>query len=62
MNPYLKSVAAAVTAGMIALTAALTDESITAGEWVTVALAVLGALGVYAVENAPAKGSDRSAE
>lgn len=48
-----KFVVAAVAAGAIALTTALSDDALTTTEIVTVALAVLGALGVYAVPNAP---------
>lgn len=49
---YAKTVVAAVAAGAVALSTALNDGVITAGEGVTIGLAVLGALGVYAVPNA----------
>jgi hypothetical protein len=51
--PYWKTVAAAVAAGAIAVQAALSDSTITTAEWVTIGLAVLGALGVYAAKNQP---------
>lgn len=53
---YAKSIAAAVAAGAGALVTALADDSVTSGEWVVVALAVAGALGVvYTVPNRPAR-------
>lgn len=55
---YAKTVVAAVAAGAVALSAALSDGTVTAGEGVTIGLAVLGALGVYAVPNR-AKRRDR---
>jgi hypothetical protein len=54
---YAKIIASAVAAGAIALTAALTDNTITPGEWVSIGLAVLGALGVYAAPNTPSQDS-----
>ncbi|HEX6970271.1 MAG TPA: hypothetical protein VF174_15860 [Micromonosporaceae bacterium] len=51
---YAKSIVAAVVAAGVAITAALSDDAVTAAEWVTIALAVLGALGVYSVPNTPA--------
>ncbi|HEY9371032.1 hypothetical protein [Streptomyces sp.] len=48
-----KSIVAAASAGAAALVTAMDDSVIVTGEWVTIALAVLGALGiVYAVPNA----------
>jgi hypothetical protein len=58
MKKYAKTVASAVAAGAVALVAALTDNSVSPGEWVTIGLAVLGAVGVYAVPNASAKGRE----
>lgn len=53
IGSYAKSIVAAVTAGGAALGTALADDVVTSGEWVGVALAVLGALGItYAVPNA----------
>lgn len=49
---YAKTIVAAVVAGATALTVAMGDDVITATEGITVALAVLGALGVYVVPNA----------
>ncbi|REE95362.1 hypothetical protein [Thermomonospora umbrina] len=52
MMKYAKAVVAALAAGGAALGTALTDDAVSTGEWVAVALAVLGALGVtYAVPN-----------
>lgn len=53
MGKYAKSIVAVVTAGLMALQQALplTDEQ---RGWVSIALAVLGAVAVYAVPNAPA--------
>lgn len=51
MSKYAKFVVAAMTAAGIALSVALTDDRVTAGEWVTIALAAVGALGVFAVPN-----------
>jgi hypothetical protein len=52
---YAKTVVAAVVAGGTAVGAAITDSTITGSEWVAIGLAVLTALGVYAVPNADAK-------
>jgi hypothetical protein len=49
---YAKTVVAAVVAGGTAVGAAITDSTITGNEWVAIGLAVLTALGVYAVPNA----------
>lgn len=46
---YAKAVVGAVTAGSTALGFALADGSVSPGEIVGVALAVLGALGIVAV-------------
>lgn len=49
-----KSIAAAIAAGSAVVATAVQDSVFTAGEGVTVALAVLGALGItYAVPNKP---------
>jgi hypothetical protein len=50
---YAKTVVAAVVAGGTVLASALTDNSISGTEWVGIGLAVLTALGVYVVPNAP---------
>ncbi|MGH3673655.1 MAG: hypothetical protein ACRDSH_24000 [Pseudonocardiaceae bacterium] len=53
---YAKAIVAVAAAAAVALQAALTDGSITPQEWVTIATAVLSALGVYLVPNSnPAK-------
>ncbi|MGK5737287.1 hypothetical protein [Micromonospora sp. URMC 103] len=49
---YAKTIVASVVAGGTALTVAMGDDVLTATEGITVALAVLGALGVYVVPNA----------
>lgn len=52
MGKYAKAYAAALAAGSGVLVTALEDDRVTSGEWVLVALAVLGALGVtWAVPN-----------
>lgn len=51
--PYAKALVGALTAGLGAAAVALADEKITTSEWVTIAIAALGALGViWAVPNA----------
>ena len=50
---YAKFLVAAGIAGLTALAAAITDDHISNAEWVTVGLAVLGAVGVYVVPNRP---------
>jgi hypothetical protein len=50
---YAKTVVATVIAGATVLGSALTDNNISGTEWVGIGLAVLTALGVYAVPNAP---------
>lgn len=53
ISPYLKAVVAVATAGLIALKPLLASGHLTGSDWVTVALAVLGAIGVYAIPNRP---------
>jgi hypothetical protein len=55
---YAKTIVAAIVAGATALAVALGDDTVSTTEFVTVALAVLGALGVYVVPNAPRSDSD----
>ncbi|MET9339291.1 hypothetical protein [Nonomuraea sp. NPDC003804] len=53
VGSYSKAIVAAVSAGTGTLVTAMSDDVIVTGEWVTVALAVIGALGItYAVPNA----------
>ncbi len=55
MGKYAKAIVASLTAGLTALGTALADDTVTRLEWVGVAVALLGALGlVYAVPNKPA--------
>lgn len=52
VSRYWKAVASGLAAGSASLATALNDGTVTAGEGVTIALAVLGALGVtWAVPN-----------
>ncbi|MFE9886289.1 hypothetical protein [Streptomyces scopuliridis] len=52
ISSFAKAVAAGVAAGSAALATAVQDGAFTTGEGVTVALAILGALGItYAVPN-----------
>lgn len=52
---YAKFAVAALTAALVALGAALSDDHVTTAEWVTIGLAAVGALGVYLVPNRPAQ-------
>ncbi|MFC3504790.1 hypothetical protein ACFOOK_28015 [Micromonospora krabiensis] len=52
VTKYAKTIVAGIVAGGTALTVALGDDVLTATEGITVALAVLGAFGVYVVPNA----------
>jgi hypothetical protein len=51
---YAKSIVAAVLGAGYTLQAALSDNEVTNTEWVGIGLAVLVALGVWAVPNTPA--------
>lgn len=60
LGKYAKAIVAAVVAGGTALGTALADDVVTTGEWVGVALAVLGALGItYVVPNAKVSDVER---
>lgn len=48
---YAKTIVAATVAGSTALAVAMGDDTLSTTEGVAVALAVLGALGVYVVPN-----------
>ena len=50
---YAKFIVAGLVAGLVTLQSAITDDTITTAEWVAIGLAVLGALGVWAVPNKP---------
>lgn len=53
VGSYAKAIVAAAAAGTGTLVQAMADNVIVPGEWVTVGLAVLGALGItYVVPNA----------
>lgn len=53
VGKYAKAITSAAAAGTAALVTAMGDNVIVPGEWVTVGLAVLGALGItYVVPNA----------
>lgn len=49
--PIAKTIAAAVAAGGVVVISAVSDSVIDPAEWVQIALAVLGAIGVYAIPN-----------
>jgi hypothetical protein len=54
ISTIAKSITAAIAAGAAVVATAVQDGAFTTGEGVTVALAVLGALGItYAVPNKP---------
>lgn len=53
VGSFAKAIVSAFAAGTAALVTAMGDDVIVTGEWVTVALALLGALGItYVVPNA----------
>jgi len=51
---YWKAIVAVVGAVAVVVQTALTDGTITSAEWVTIAIAVVTAVGVYLKANAPA--------
>lgn len=52
ISPYMKALVGGLVAGLATLGTAMTDDKITTAEWVGVAVATLGALGiVYATPN-----------
>lgn len=51
MSRYAKGIVAVLIAGLTVLASAITDNVITPSEWVNIALACVGAVGVYAVPN-----------
>jgi hypothetical protein len=51
MGTYAKTIVAVLTAALIAAQTALVKGHITTSDWITIALAALGALGVWAVPN-----------
>jgi hypothetical protein len=54
VDKYAKAIIGALGAGLGALAAAYTDGAVTGPEWVAVAIAVVGTLGlVWGVPNAP---------
>lgn len=60
MAKYAKAGVAIAAAALVALQAALTDDAIITQEWLGVGLAVLAAVGVWAVPNKPSgPGPDR---
>lgn len=52
LGAYAKTIVAVVLAAAYALQAALSDDTVTTTEWVGIGLAVLTALGVWAIPNA----------
>lgn len=53
IGAYAKTVVAVLLAGVTALHAAISDHNITEPEWVGIAIAVITAVGVYAIPNKP---------
>lgn len=51
IKDHRKFIVAALVAGAIAVQSAITDDVVTKTEWVAIAMAALGALGVTAVRN-----------
>jgi hypothetical protein len=62
LAPYAKAVAALLTTFAIAAQAPITDGRITAGEWVSIALGLLGTGAVYKVENKDRPGKHEAPE
>ncbi len=56
MTRYTKTAVAVLIAALTVLASAITDERITNAEWINVALAALGAVGVYVLPNKPPLG------
>jgi hypothetical protein len=52
MNQYAKTIAAVLTAALIAAQTAIADGHITSSDWITIALAGLGAIAVFVTPNA----------
>ena len=53
VGTYAKFVVAVIGAALVAIQTALSDDVISKQEWLTIAIVALGALGVWAVPNAP---------
>lgn len=52
IRPYMKAIVGGLVAGLTALGTAMTDDTVSTAEWVGIAVATLGALGiVYATPN-----------
>jgi len=51
LGAYAKTIVAVVLAAAYALQAALSDDTVTTTEWIGIGLAVLTALGVWAIPN-----------
>lgn len=62
VSQYAKFIVSALVAGGIILKTAIGDDVISASEMVDIALALLGALGVYVLPNAPKTGDAPKAE
>ena len=56
MSRYAKTIIAVLVAGLTALQVAITDSTVSGQEWVVIALAAVGAVGVYAWPNTPPAG------
>lgn len=53
LAPYAKAAVAILTTAVLAAQSALSDGSISGQEWLTIAIAALGAVGVYVTPNRP---------
>lgn len=53
MGKYAKGIVAVIGAAIVALQLALEDNSVSNAEWVTIALALVTAVGVYLIPNSP---------
>ena len=56
MSRYAKTAVAVLVAALTALQAAISDGHVTNNEWIIIALAAIGAAGVYAIPNTPPAG------
>lgn len=59
IKPYMKAIIGGLVAGLTTLGTAMIDNTVTNPEWIAVAIATLGALGVvYVTPNRPTEESD----
>jgi hypothetical protein len=59
---YAKTIVAIVAAVAVVVNAAISDGNISGSEWLQIAFAALGAVGVYAIPNRPPIGEPKRAD